>query len=274
MSTKHSKAQYKNGAVVPIAETATATFSGSEPVLPLEARPVDYMFLLWFFNFWFSVMFTDLHNFTASVLGVEVKDLEHANMLWPPKVLTKIYFAWARTVDPLLYENPLFWQCIEWMNLLTLMPMSIIAFIGFLRGWNWIRMPAVITSSFTFYSLVICMGTTLFGSNRSNDTDMFIAIYSPFLIVPACVIWRLWEERPFAASGVALNPKRSNAKLWIDKVVLSLMAVTLTIYFVYVFIWFRRYTDYMDGLFGVYSDRRIVPGALAGSSSAPMRNEL
>lgn len=32
------------------------------------------------------------------------------NMVWPPPVLTDIYFRWARTVDPLLYKNPMFWQ--------------------------------------------------------------------------------------------------------------------------------------------------------------------
>lgn len=59
--------------------------------------------------FAFSTTFTDLHNFTASIKGVEVKDLEGADLLWPPKVLTDVYFKWARTVDPLLYANPVWW---------------------------------------------------------------------------------------------------------------------------------------------------------------------
>lgn len=109
-----------------------------------------------FLLFAFSTTFTDLHNFTASLKGVEVKDLEHAELLWPPKVcylsvfglghrplpvfrslslpclvfyqisyvpfapmllrlllslqiLTDVYFKWARTVDPLLYANPVWW---------------------------------------------------------------------------------------------------------------------------------------------------------------------
>jgi hypothetical protein len=79
-------------------------------------------------------MFTDLHNFTASYRGVEVKDLENVEMAWPPKILSYLYFRWARTVDPLLYENPIWWQCIEWVNLLCLMPFSLLAIYAFIRG--------------------------------------------------------------------------------------------------------------------------------------------
>lgn len=50
------------------------------------------------------------------------------------RVLSDLYFKWARTVDPLLYENPIWWQCIEWMNLCFLMPFSILALWAFARG--------------------------------------------------------------------------------------------------------------------------------------------
>ena len=64
------------------------------------------------------------------------------------------------------------------MNLLFLMPFSIAAMYAFTvgetphaigattlanAGANWIRKPAFVTQSWTFYSLVICMGSTLFG---------------------------------------------------------------------------------------------------------------
>lgn len=52
-------------------------------------------------------------------------------------------------------------QCIEWVNLLCLTPFAFVAVVGFLRGWNWMRLPAIIVSSFTFYSLILCIGTTL-----------------------------------------------------------------------------------------------------------------
>lgn len=80
-----------------------------EGPLPLSLRSIDAWLAIWFVIFAFTTTFTDLHNFTASVMGVEVKDLEGMTLLYPPKFLTDIYFKWARTVDPLLYENPVWW---------------------------------------------------------------------------------------------------------------------------------------------------------------------
>jgi len=52
-------------------------------------------------------------------------------------------------------------QCIEWVNLLCLTPFAFVAVIAFLRGSSWVRIPAIVVSSFTLYSLIICIGTTL-----------------------------------------------------------------------------------------------------------------
>jgi hypothetical protein len=154
----------------PVASAATAAGpaagSGSGAMaapapLPLSRRPLDTLLLGWFVVFAFSTTFTDIHNFTASVLGVDVPALEHMTLLYPPKYLTTIYFKWARTLDPLLYANPTWWQCIEWVNLLCLTPFAFVAAWAFAKGADWIRLPSIIVSSFTFYSLIVCIGTTL-----------------------------------------------------------------------------------------------------------------
>lgn len=129
--------------------------------LSLCSRPLDMLIAFWFVVFAFTTTFTDLHNFIASAKGVPVEALEGMTLAYPPRVLTTVYFRWGRTVDPLLYTNPVWWQCIEWVNMLVLTPFALVASIGFLRGWAWLRMPAVVVSSFTPYSLVLCMGTTM-----------------------------------------------------------------------------------------------------------------
>lgn len=129
--------------------------------LSIWKRPIDMFICFWFVVFAFSTTFTDLHNFIASVKGVSVEQLEHMTLAYPPRVLTDVYFKWGRTVDPLLYMNPVWWQCIEWVNLLCLTPFAFVAVYGFWRGANWVRIPAIVVSAFTTYSLVICMGTTL-----------------------------------------------------------------------------------------------------------------
>lgn len=125
-----------------------------------------------------------VHNFIASVKGVTVNDLESIPLAYPPAAVTWAYFRWARSVDPLLYLNPVWWQAIEWVNMLCLTPFAMYASIAFIRGWNSARLPAVrgacvhamvlrcprpappglwqiVISSFTLYSLIVCIGATL-----------------------------------------------------------------------------------------------------------------
>ena len=112
-------------------------------VLPLSQRGIDLLISIWFITFFISTSFSDLHNFLASVWGVQVERLEHMDLAYPPKALTWAYFHWARTVDPLLYLNPIWWQAIEWVNLLCLTPFAVIASVAFIKGYHWIRLPAV-----------------------------------------------------------------------------------------------------------------------------------
>lgn len=216
---------------------SSPSLAASSAPLPLRARSVDALLAFWFVLFAFSTTFTDLHNFTASYLGVEVSQLKGMTLLWPPRVLTQLYFHWAETVDPLLYQNPVWWcvphffsrlaadaaphpqaaaerklrrdlvlfaadsaaaaeagaerrsngcpipllppirpvrgnalfspsalfrrQCIEWVNLLVLTPFAFVGVVAFLRGSSWVRIPAIVVSSFTLYSLILCIGTTL-----------------------------------------------------------------------------------------------------------------
>jgi hypothetical protein len=145
----------------PPAPSAAAGSATPSSPLPLSRRPLDVFIAFWFLVFAFTTTFTDLHNFIASALGVPVEALEHMTLAYPPRVLTAVYFKWGRTVDPLLYLNPVWWQAIEWVNLCVLTPFAIIAIPAFLCGWERVRIPAIIVSSFTPYSLVLCMGSTM-----------------------------------------------------------------------------------------------------------------
>jgi hypothetical protein len=59
---------------------AKAASADQEQVLSIGSRSVDLLISFYYIVFLFTVTFTDLHNFTASILGVEVKDLEHMEL--------------------------------------------------------------------------------------------------------------------------------------------------------------------------------------------------
>lgn len=149
-------------------------------------------------------------------------------LAYPPKFLTDLYFKWARTVDPLLYDNPMWWQVMEWVNLLALMPFSIIAMAGFLAKWSWIRMPAIILSSCTGYSVLLCIFSSIYGPSPTPDIVLYIMIYGPYLVFPAIVIWRVRRENPFDGRMCA----------WEVAVLTLLSLLTFACFFTYVLKWF------------------------------------
>ena len=63
-----------------MAKKNTAAAAAQGEALPISSRTVDLLISFYYIVFLFTVTFTDLHNFTASVLGVEVKDLEHMEL--------------------------------------------------------------------------------------------------------------------------------------------------------------------------------------------------
>ena len=209
----------------------SSSSSSSSGALPLCQRSVDLLFVLYYIIFIFTVGFTDLHNFTASVMRVPVTDLEHMDLTWPPKFLTSLYFKWARTVDPLLYENPTWWQVIEWINLLSLLPYAFIALFGFLRGWNWVRNWGIVFSSFTLYSLFLCIGCSLYGATPTPNPPIFVAVYIPYAILPILVIMRLWADKPFSEPMSAVKSAFLHFVGW----------STMAVFFSYCLKWFVVY---------------------------------
>lgn len=204
--------------------------TGSSKALSICSRLVDLLFVKWYLVFLFTVTFTDIHNFMASMRGITVQELVQLNdMQYPPKFLTQLYKDWAESVDPLLLENPPFWQVMEWVNLLCLMPFSLVAIAGFWKGWNCIRLPAVITNSFTFYSLLICIFSTYFSPLRPEHWDIFLFVYVPYLIFPALLVWRLWDERPFSKPMGTFK----------TMAIFVIATVTYALFYAYSIKWFR-----------------------------------
>ena len=112
------------------------------------------------------------------------------------------------------------------MNLLVLTPFAMVACVAFVRGAAWVRMPAVVVSAFTLYSLILCIGTTLYGPVRSADPTTFAGIYALYLTQPAIVIARLWHDRPFERLSPAANAAFA-----------LLTAANIAVFFSYVLKW-------------------------------------
>lgn len=95
------------------------------------------------------------------------------------------------------------------MNLCCLTPYAFVAVVAFLKGWEWSRVPTIVVSAFTSYSLVLCMGSTLYGVDEVSGKpylpdplarSVFIGVYVIYLLMPLFVIARLWGDKPFSTA--------------------------------------------------------------------------
>jgi hypothetical protein len=177
------------------------------------------------------------------VKGVEVKDIETMDLAWPPKVLTELYFKWARTVDPVLYENPMWWQTIEWMNLIIQLPSAFFLFWAFSTGYNACREWCIIVCSFILYSTTVCIGGSLYGPNPTLDEVMFFAVYQPYVLCPIVVIWRVWNANPFSAQP---QTAKSCTRKLVDFLMPLVFLGSLGVFHYYCAVWMGRHTTYVD----------------------------
>lgn len=213
--------------------------------LPLCARPLDLLLVLWFVVYFFTVMISDYHNFTAANMGITTYELRNVDLTpWPPVFITELYLRFCEEADPLLCSNPPFFQAMEYINLLFLLPFSVLAVVAFIAGWNWVRQPAIVSSCCIFFSINICVAESFFGvpAFRSPSPMLYLAMYTPYWVFPLLVILRLWKPHPFCASG---SPH------WTIKTIILLLSL-LTYGYFFVFI----------GKFFVQHLPQVLPGVL------------
>lgn len=185
--------------------------AGAPP--PLRERPLDAVIVAYFVMYWFAVMVTDLHNFTASALGLTVEELVGQGLPWPPPGLSRVYLIWAQAADPLLLRNPPLFQAMEWVNLVLLMPFAPAAVYAFARGLGLIRGVGLVLQAFTFYSVLLCIGGTLLIG--SGDLAAFLVVYAPFLVMPVVVWARLYAPAPFAPETLLSQRRLHRLLLWV-----------------------------------------------------------
>ncbi len=168
--------------------------------VPLSRRPVDVALVAFFAV---NLAFT---TYVVSLEQIVIADpLRYAPPLWPPERLLALVHWWETTFDPLLLARPAWYRATIWLDVLAFGPFYAVAIYAFVRGRDWIRLPAVIWASMLFTNVFIILFDELKGIHATPAPAMVVAANAPWLLVPAIVVWRVRSEHPFtvAAAGPA-----------------------------------------------------------------------
>jgi hypothetical protein len=161
--------------------------------IPLSERRFDFAFILFFLvNLGFVTYVVDLEQLVIA------DPLRFTYPLWPPRPLVDLVHWWGRTYDPALMAREPFWRATIWLDVLGFGPFYAFAVYAFVKGRNWIRIPAFVWAGIMFANVTIILFEELVGAHASPRPGVIVAANLPWLVMPWLVVARLARrERPF-----------------------------------------------------------------------------
>jgi len=160
--------------------------------MPPRRRPFDWVFIAFLaLNASFITYIVDLEQLVIA---------DPANFtypVWPPAPLIDLIHWWGNTYDPLLMARPPFWRMTIWIDVIFFGPFYFAALYAFIKGRNWIRVPAIVWSGMMLSNVLILMMEEAFGDHRPPKLAIVLLANLSWFVFPLLMIWRMRRE-PFA----------------------------------------------------------------------------
>ena len=164
----------------------------NEKVIPLHQRKLDWFFIGFFLiNLLFITYIVDIEQLI-------IPDPYHFTQpLWPPAPMVKMIHNYGTTLDPLLMARPQWWKNTIWLDVVFYGPFYVAALYAFIKGKNWIRIPAIFYSGMMFADVFIILGEEIAGPHATPHLPIVLLLNLPWLLMPIVLTLRLRKERPF-----------------------------------------------------------------------------
>jgi len=160
-------------------------------VAPLRQRPFDLMLVVWFVVFAFTSLVMEMY-ITFSV------DLSAAT-----DPFGRVWFWYADSFDPIFLDPPYFLWLMCTFDGFIFGPFYLVLIAAFIKGWSWIRLPAIIYVSAIVYSTAVYFGVEFGEEAHRADLPMVLLINIPYTIVPLILLGRVWHPNVFGTDPAA-----------------------------------------------------------------------
>jgi len=161
--------------------------------IPLQQRQRDWFFIAFFLtNLFFITYIVDIEQLI-------IPDPYHFTQpLWPPAPFVTMVHNYGNTFDPLLMARPQWWKNTIWLDVVFYGPFYVVALYAFIKGKNWIRIPAMFYSGMMFADVFIILGEEIAGPHATPNLPLVFLLNLPWLLVPFLLTLRLRKEKPFS----------------------------------------------------------------------------
>jgi hypothetical protein len=168
-----------------------------QPV-PLRKRRLDLLFLV------FLVINLGLVTYIIDLEQVVIADPANFDYPgWPPAPMIDLVHWYGRSFDPLLMARPPFWQMTIWIDLIFFGPFYAAAIYAFIRGRDWIRVPALVWSGTMMANVLIILMEEKYGVHATPKFPMVLMANLAWLLLPLAMIARMIKDHPFTEPAVA-----------------------------------------------------------------------
>jgi len=163
-------------------------------VIPFSQRRVDWIFVSFFLiNLFFITYIVDIEQLI-------IPDPNHFQQpIWPPASMIEMVHSYGSSFDPLLMARPQWWKMTIWIDVLFYGPFYVFAIYAFVKGKDWIRVPAIFYSGMMFADVFIILGEEVAGPHATPHLPMVLGLNLPWLLMPILLTFRLRREHPFAS---------------------------------------------------------------------------
>lgn len=173
-----------------------------QKTIPFSQRRVDWIFVGFFvINLFFITYIVDIEQLI-------IPDPYHFQQpAWPPAPMVQMVHWYGSSFDPLLMARSQWWKMTIWIDVLFYGPFYVFAIYAFVKGKDWIRIPAIFYSGMMFADVFIILGEEFAGPHATSHLSLVLGLNLPWLLMPFFLTRRLRREHPFAQT-VAQNSTR------------------------------------------------------------------
>ena len=164
--------------------------------IPFSQRRVDWIFVGFFLiNFFFITYIVDIEQ-------ILIHDPNNYKQpIWPPEPFIRLIHWYGNSFDPLLMARPQWWKMTIWVDSLFYGPFYAFAIYAFIKGREWIRIPAFFYSGMMFMGVTIILGEEIAGPYATPHLPLVLGLNLPWLLTPIFLTLRLRKEHPFASEA-------------------------------------------------------------------------
>ncbi len=115
--------------------------------------------------------------------------------------LGRIWFWYADSFDPIFIDPPYFLWLMCTIDGFVFGPFYLLLIAALIRGWSWIRVPAIAYVGAIVYSTGVYFGVELIEEAHRADLPMVVLINIPYTIVPLVLLVRVWKAPMFVTEA-------------------------------------------------------------------------